>query len=160
LRSDVRDRRGELRVERLRRGRARSRDDLGRVLDRALDVRAGEVQLEHVDLRAVEARAELRVLVGREPADGDPDRHAELEEAREVAFDEGVDARIRKADRVQHPAVGLHDPDGGVSLSGQRRDRLRHEGVEAPRNLGRGERVEAARGVENQAAALSAMAGV
>ena len=33
------------------------------------------------------------------------------------------------------PCVGLGDPDGRVALARQRRDRLRHEGVELPRDV-------------------------
>ena len=72
----------------------------------------------------------------------------ELGEARQVVRDEGVDTGVRKADRVQHPDVGLCDPHRTVALALKRRDRLGHEGVELAHRLGRGERVEAAAGVK------------
>ena len=53
-----------------------------------------------------------------------------------------------EADRVQHPVLGLGDPHRRVALARQRRDGLRHEGVERAGDVRRGQRVEAAGGVE------------
>ena len=59
---------------------------------------------------------------------------------------------VLEADRVEHPGLGLGDPDRAVALAGKRRHRLRHEGVERAGHLGRLERVQAAGGVEDHAA--------
>ena len=85
---------------------------------------------------------------GREAADGDPERQPELAQTRQRLGEEAVAPRVGEPDRVQHPDVGLGDPDGRVPAARQRRHGLRHEGVELPRRLGRGQRVEAAAGVK------------
>ena len=64
--------------------------------------------------------------------------------------EEALAARVREPDRVQHPVRRLGDARRRVALARQRRDRLRDEAVELPRDLGRGERVEAAGRVKQQ----------
>ena len=100
----------------------------------------------------VQPRADVGVVVGLESADGHPDRHAELRELREVAREEAVDARIREPDGVEHPDVGLGDAHRCVPVARERRDGLRHERVEAARDVGRGETVETSGGVKQHGA--------
>ena len=57
------------------------------------------------------------------------------------------------------PRVGLRDARRRVSLAWKRRDRLRHERVEALRDVGRGQRVEAAGRVEERDHAASLSTG-
>ena len=137
--------RRELRVERQVGGAPAGRDDLGRALRRLVDVRAGQVQL---DRDVLEGCAGLGVVARREAADRHPERHPELAQPRQRLREEALAAGVRQPDRVQHPGLRLGDPDGRVALARGRRDRLRDEGVEGARDLGRGERVEAAGGVE------------
>ena len=157
---DVPRRRRELRVQRLGGRLPRRGNELGSSLGRLLDVRAREVQLDRHDVVAVvEPRADVGVVRGREPADRDPDGHAERREPRQVVPDERLDSRVLQADRVQHPRVRLGDARRRVALARERRHRLRHEGVEAPGDARCGERVEAPGGVEDGDHAASCRTG-
>ena len=129
----------ELRVERLRRRGARPAATISAArLGRLGDVRAGQVQLERRDpARRRDARKSPRIR-RREAADGDPDRNAEVEEARQVLGEEAVDARVASPIELSIPCVGLGDARRRVALPRQRRHRLRHEGVERSRDLRRG----------------------
>jgi hypothetical protein len=44
--------------------------------------------------------------------------------------------------------IEFRDPDRHVAVARERRDRLRHEGVQAARDLGGGQRIETAAGVK------------
>ncbi len=72
--------------------------------------------------------------------------------------EEALAARIREADRVQHPVGRLGDPRRRAALARQRRDRLGHERVELPCDVRRSQRVEAAARVEDPHAIASACA--
>ena len=128
---DVPLRRRELRVERQPGRRARGGDELRGRLRRLLDVRAREVELDRGDsLVAVESFTAQGEVRRGEAADRDPELRYDLGEARQVVGDERVDPRPLEADRVEHPVVGLRDPRRRVPLARERRDGLRHEGVE------------------------------
>ena len=71
---------GELRVERQRRRGAARRDDLGRRIRGLVDVRAREIELDRGD--PVQSRTRLRIVLGTEAADRDPERDTELPEPR------------------------------------------------------------------------------
>ena len=133
-------------------------DELGGGLGRLLHVRAGQVQLDGDDVVVlVEALAHVREVGSREASHRDPDRDAECCKPRQVLLQEQVDAGVLETDRVEHPRVGLRDARWRVSLASERRDRLRHECVEALGNVGRGQRVEAPGCIEkwNHAASRS-----
>ena len=137
----------ELRVERLRRRPARRGDELGRRLGRLLDVRARQVQLDRGDpvvaRRGARSRARSRPPRSRRPRPraGTPSSASRGR----LCPDERVDPGPLQADRVQHSVLGLRDPDGWVARARERRDRLRHDDVERARDVGRRQRVEAAR---------------
>src|SRR5579884_1990072 len=151
---DVRMRGGELRVERKPGGAAAGGDDLRRRVGRLVDVGAREVELDRLD--PGQTRARLCVVVRAEADDADPERNTELVQAREVVGEEAVATGIREADRVEHPVSGLGDPRRRASLARQRRDGLRHESVELPRDIRRRQRVETAARVEDPHATASA----
>jgi len=69
-RAEVGMRGGKLRVERQRRRRAARRDDVRRRIGGLVDVRAGEVQLDRVDV--LERLARLRIVAAGKAADGIP----------------------------------------------------------------------------------------
>ncbi len=148
--ADVRVRGRELRVERELGGGATRGDDLRGGVGRLVDVRAREVELDRC--YTVECGAGLCVIGGAEAADRDPERQPELAEPRQRVGEEALAAGVREADRVQHPVRRLGDARRRIALPRERGDRLRHEGVELPRDLRRGERVEAAARVKQQGA--------
>ena len=132
------------------RGGAAGGDDLGRALGRLVDVRAGEVQLD----RSTSSSA-AQVSAYSPPENPPTETHSgtpSSRSARQGLCEEALAARVREPDRVQHPGVGLGDPDGWVSLARLGRDRLRHEGVERAGDLGGGQRVEAAGSVKQHRA--------
>ena len=93
--ADVPRRGRELGVERLRRARPAGGDDLGRALGRLLDVRAREVELDHLDVRPlVEPLADPGIVADREAADRDPDAQSlSAASAGRVCVEQAVDAR-------------------------------------------------------------------
>ncbi len=141
-RGDVRVCGGKLGVERDCGHRTAGGDDLRRTVRGLVDVRAREVQLDRGDV--LECCACVCVVRRAEPADGDPERHAELAQTRQLVVEETFAAGIRKSDRIQHSVRGLCDPHGRVAFARQRRDRLGDESVERTRDVGSDERVEAA----------------
>ena len=106
-RAEIGDRGRELRVQRLVGDRPHGRDHLADVLGHLVDVRAGEVQLERLDLVArADPLGDVHVVLEREAADGDPERHAELGEPRQVLGEEarrsrGSRGRSRSASRAR-----------------------------------------------------------
>ena len=109
---DVRDVGRELDQERQVRGAAdRGGDGAGGVaVDRELQpalahVGAADVQLDagHAG-HAVEAAGDLDVVLDRFAGDVDDDRHLPALPDRAVLLDDGVDAGVLQADRVEHPA--------------------------------------------------------
>jgi hypothetical protein len=149
--------RGKLRVERLPRRGAGGRDELCGGVRCLVHVGAGEVQLEDGDvLLAVEPLADHGEVRRREPAHRDPELRPQSGEPREVGLEKGVDPGPLETDRVEHPALGLGDAHRRVAAARERRDRLRHERVEAAGHVGGDERVETAGGVEDPDAAHAA----
>ena len=72
-----------------------------------LDVGAGDVDLDGVDRRLVEAPRDLDVLLdGRAAHVGDEARLGEVE-LRQDVLDDVVDARVLQADGVEHAGRGL-----------------------------------------------------
>ncbi len=71
-------------------------------------------------------------------------------QTRQRLAEEGLAARVGQPDRVEHPRLGLGDPDRRVPLPRLWGDGLRDERIERPRDLGRGEGVEATAGVQEE----------
>src|SRR6185436_21165876 len=85
----------------------------------ATDVRARDVQLDAGDAGdALEPAAHLDVVGDRLTRDVDDDRHLPRGPGRRVLLDDGVDARVLKADRVEHPARGFGHPRRRVADPG------------------------------------------
>ncbi len=106
---DVPGCRRELRVQRQARRGATCGHDLGCALGRLVDVRAGEVQLDRLDV--LERSARLGVLARRESSDRDPERNAELPQPRQrllrgSARGPGSRARSSSACRSRSPRSG------------------------------------------------------
>ena len=97
--------------------------------------------------RGARSRARSRPRRSRRPR---PRAAPRAREPREALPGECVDAGPLQADRVQHPVLGLRDPDGRVAGARERRDRLRHDDVERARDVGCRQRVEAPGGVEER----------
>ena len=156
---DVRRRRRELRVERLSGRCPRGGDDLPHARRDIVDVRAGDVELDRLDLGpVVEPVAEMGVVGNCEGADRDPDRHAELAQPRQRVREEAIDSRICQPDRVQHSVLDLGDSRRRVSIPRQRSHGLGHEGIEGARHLRRCQGIEATRSVQELHAATASAA--
>ena len=83
-----------------------------------LDVRAGDIDLDCVDRRVVEAPRDGFIgLDGRTAGVGDEPCLAEIEPGQDFV-DDLIDARVLQADRVQHAHRRLVDPVRGVAESG------------------------------------------
>ena len=74
------------------------------------DVRAADVELDAGDARnAVEAPGDLDVVLDRLARDVDDHRDLPAGPGAGVLLDDGIDARVLEADRVEHPARRLGD---------------------------------------------------
>jgi hypothetical protein len=154
----------ELDDQRLGRERAHAGDDgaqLGRVgpdVQPGLDVRAGHVELQRVDLVAILERLdEGRELLGGGAHDVGDERHGQRGELGQVVRQVALQALVGQPDRVDQPGRRLVQPRRRVALAGVQRDRLGHECAErelleqgvAERSPG-GDRVERARPVDDR----------
>ena len=110
----------------------RGRDRVaGEHLAAALDVRAGDVDLDHRHRRVAGQPAGQRdVLVGVPAGDRDDRARAVLGQPGQVVLDERVDARALQPDRVEHAARRLGHPRRRPSGPGPDHDRLGDDGAE------------------------------
>ena len=151
--ADIRDRRRELRVERLR-GRRSRRPRRSPPPRPPARQRSGRRRSTRSLRRGSSSSRAQRSAYSR-AANPPTDTHTDTPSSRRrgsVSARKRVDPGIGESDRVEHAEVGLRDAHRLVALARKRRHGLRHEGVEALRDLRGGERVEAAGGVQDHAA--------
>ena len=98
---------------------------VGAEIDAARDVGAGDVEFDGGDAgEAVEPGRHADELLVRAAGDADDDRHAERGEIRQVVRDEGLDAVVIEADRVEHAGGGFDRSPRRVAGPRLLRDRL------------------------------------
>ena len=105
---------------------------IGAEIDAARHVRARDVQLDRRDAgQAVEPARHPHELVVRAAGDADDDRHAEAAKVRQVMRDEGLDAVVIEADRVEHAGRRFDRSPRRVAGARLLRDRLRQDAAQA-----------------------------
>ena len=89
-----------------------------------LDIRAGDIDLQHIYRLIRQALHHLAVVLHGLSADVDNDFRVVLLQKRKIPLKKHVDARILKADGVQHAALRLRDAGHRIARPGHVRHAL------------------------------------